>query len=167
MSVINIIIDYCCLPGLHITALSWDVNNANTADLRDNYAPVKMSPGKEWCCLGECPSSIYVTWSILGISRSTESVLVGILAPDWQVAPLPPGWLRNSDGEMVCLSESSPCHELLLSGSPPKRFIFLPFVMSEWCQSDIRKNCCCQSLPVIILWAAWGAPRQDSLWQVH
>ncbi len=53
--------------------------------------------------------------------------------------------LRNSDGDTVCHSESSPCHELLLSETPSKRSTFLPFVMSECCQSDIRKNCCCQS----------------------
>ncbi len=71
---------------------------------------------------------------------------------------------RNSDGETVCQSESSPCHELLLSESPPKISIFLTFVMSEWCQSDIGKNSCFR-VPctvgrtlVIILWMAWGHP---------
>ncbi len=28
---------------------------------------------------------------------------------------------------------------------PTQRSIFLQFVMSEWCQSDIEKSCCCQS----------------------
>ncbi len=30
---------------------------------------------------------------------------------------------RNYDGETVCRSESSPCHELTLPESPPKRSI--------------------------------------------
>ncbi len=59
--------------------------------------------------------------------------------------PPPQSDPRNSDREIVCQWDSSLCHELLLSESSPKRSIFLTFVMSEWCQSDIRKNCCCQS----------------------
>ncbi len=49
---------------------------------------------------------------------------VGALSP--QADP------RNSDGETVCRSESWPCYELSLSESPPKRSIFLQFVISEW-----------------------------------
>ncbi len=52
---------------------------------------------------------------------------------------------QQADEEKVYWSESHPCHWLSLLESPPKRSIFLSFVVSERCQNDIGKNCCCQS----------------------
>ncbi len=55
-------------------------------------------------------------------------------------------WLSESPHcHCLWLPESPHCHCLWLSESPPKISIFLPCVLSEWCQNDVGKNCCCYS----------------------
>ncbi len=124
---------------------------------------LQSSVGKDKTILDHCPwhLSSMEDWILSYISWFQWSWCLGIShhdfpgSKDWWVMHLSKWVLgvgcalqvdpRNSDRETVYLSESSPCHELSWSESPPKRSIFLPFIMSEWCQTDIRKKCSCQS----------------------
>ncbi len=52
----------------------------------------------------------------------------------------PPSWPKEfgqSHRDIFPFLESPPCHELLLSDSPPKISIFLPFVISELCWKEL------------------------------
>ncbi len=75
------------------------------------------------------PSSLHINLWLNIIHALVKHVSIYILTG----GQADPG---NSDRENVCLSESPPCHEHSLSESPPKRSIFLLFVMLEWCNKE-------------------------------